>query len=207
MSSTESRTFEIGTVLNDKWVILEFIDTGGMGEVYRAHQLNLKRDVAIILRVTGYGALAYVRFFGLRLPREKEWFFAVTKGELAGEDSAPTPSESAQGMMMGDMHGRTQTSRSPVQRPESSMSPVTPVIMFKPNDFGIRQLNKNIGEWGVRIIEAVGNESGSETEYVILGGPAGRETDTVLSAVRRNPWEAFEEVGFRCVRDAPRGAR
>jgi serine/threonine protein kinase len=37
----------VGTVLNDKWVILEFIAKGGMGEVYRAHQLALKRDVAI----------------------------------------------------------------------------------------------------------------------------------------------------------------
>jgi serine/threonine protein kinase len=37
----------VGTVLNDKWVILEFIAKGGMGEVYRAHQLELKRDVAI----------------------------------------------------------------------------------------------------------------------------------------------------------------
>lgn len=36
-----------GTVIQEKWVILEFIAKGGMGEVYRAHQLNLKRDVAI----------------------------------------------------------------------------------------------------------------------------------------------------------------
>jgi eukaryotic-like serine/threonine-protein kinase len=36
-----------GTVLDGKWVILELLGRGGMGEVYRAHQLNLKRDVAI----------------------------------------------------------------------------------------------------------------------------------------------------------------
>jgi len=37
----------MGDVLNNKWVILEFLAKGGMGEVYRAHQSNLNRDVAI----------------------------------------------------------------------------------------------------------------------------------------------------------------
>lgn len=36
-----------GQIIKDKWIILEFIARGGMGEVYRAHQLNLKRDVVI----------------------------------------------------------------------------------------------------------------------------------------------------------------
>ncbi|MCK4819466.1 serine/threonine protein kinase, partial [bacterium] len=47
MSNNSENTLQIGTVINNKWVILEFIAKGGMGEVYRAHQLNLKRDVAI----------------------------------------------------------------------------------------------------------------------------------------------------------------
>jgi serine/threonine-protein kinase len=50
MSETKnapSAMFETGAILDDKWVILELIGKGAMGEVYRAHQSNLKRDVAI----------------------------------------------------------------------------------------------------------------------------------------------------------------
>ena len=47
MSNSSKNIFKTGYVLNDKWVIIEFVGKGAMGEVYRAHQLNLKRDVAI----------------------------------------------------------------------------------------------------------------------------------------------------------------
>lgn len=47
MSDPTNNIFKTGYVLNDKWVIIEFVGKGAMGEVYRAHQLNLKRDVAI----------------------------------------------------------------------------------------------------------------------------------------------------------------
>lgn len=47
MTKTCKTTLKVGDVLNNKWVILGFIDKGGMGEVYRAHQSNLNRDVAI----------------------------------------------------------------------------------------------------------------------------------------------------------------
>ena len=39
--------FKTGGILDEKWVLIERIGKGGMGEVYRAHQLNLSRDVAI----------------------------------------------------------------------------------------------------------------------------------------------------------------
>ena len=47
MKTSFKTTLNVGDVLNNKWVILSFIDKGGMGEVYRAHQINLNRDVAI----------------------------------------------------------------------------------------------------------------------------------------------------------------
>ncbi len=43
----DTRLFDTGDVIDGKWVLIERIGEGGMGVVYRAHQLNLKRDVAI----------------------------------------------------------------------------------------------------------------------------------------------------------------
>ncbi|CAB1080908.1 Serine/threonine protein kinase [Olavius algarvensis Delta 1 endosymbiont] len=47
MSNCRINIFEPGSVLSNKWVVLELIGKGAMGEIYLAHQLNLKRDVAI----------------------------------------------------------------------------------------------------------------------------------------------------------------
>ena len=47
MSAKKGGVFAPGTVIEGKWVVLECIGKGSMGEVYRAHQLNLQRDVAI----------------------------------------------------------------------------------------------------------------------------------------------------------------
>jgi len=45
----DSSIFQTGSMIDGKWMLMERIGKGGMGEVYRAHQLNLKRDVALKL--------------------------------------------------------------------------------------------------------------------------------------------------------------
>ncbi len=47
MTELQKCVLNTGAVLNDKWIILGLIGKGAMGEVYRAHQLTLQRDVAI----------------------------------------------------------------------------------------------------------------------------------------------------------------
>ena len=44
---SNGQIFKTGYVIDEKYVILDFIGKGAFGEVYRAHQLNLQRDVAI----------------------------------------------------------------------------------------------------------------------------------------------------------------
>jgi len=47
ITTSNSDLFDTGSMIDNKWVLIERIGKGGMGEVYRAHQLNLRRDVAI----------------------------------------------------------------------------------------------------------------------------------------------------------------
>jgi len=127
-----------------------------------------------VVRVTAYGAQAYARFYGRRLPTVTEWLYTAIRG-------------SGQNMTAGLPPSLTK----PVELP-------FPVMLLGANIFGIRGMNVNIGCWVNPDSVYTGNTP------LILGGFEGNQnTDitAVPSPIKRNPWEAFEEVGFRCARD------
>ncbi|MBW1980519.1 MAG: protein kinase [Deltaproteobacteria bacterium] len=199
---------EDGTI----WLLLGEVLGGYEPIVFRDGKFQLNDPgyaASPVLRVTAYGAAAYASFYGRRLPTEVEWLFAA--GERSGSEKA-LPPQGAQGQswqdmdmmmnMMDKMHGKSAAP--PGESRDSAFLP-TPVILGEPNVYGIRGLNADIGEWGVGTIVKSTTGKKAKTSYVVLGWHWNTpEKGGALPAILlRHPWEAFEEVGFRCAMDAP----
>ncbi len=134
-----------------------------------------------VVRVTAYGARAYAEHYGRRLPTRFELLYAIIKGGAPGKS------------------GRSA-------EPESFPSPV---ILFKPNTFGIRGLNTAIGEWVSEGVLTTSRADENLQEFYVVGGFEKDQNNNgkIPSSVKRQPWEAFEEVGFRCAEDTDRAIR
>jgi hypothetical protein len=104
------------------------------------------------------------------------------------------------GAWKGEMQNQVRKSEI---RPQTSALVPPNILDLKPNDFGIRVLKQNFGEWGLRIFKEPLKGKMRETDYVVLGGLGNtlENGSNSLSSIARYPWEAFEEVGFRCVQD------
>lgn len=144
-----------------------------------------------VVRVTPHGAAAYTRFYGLRLPTEVEWLHAV-RLETESQETAPARKKGhSQGWMeMGEMH---EQMIQPSQKASQHASKLpSPVVVFEPNAYGVRGLRGNVSEWGIW----TNSERRKSSKYVILAGLG--DESKIIPALNRQPWEAFEEVGFRC---------
>ncbi len=128
-----------------------------------------------VLRVTAFGAAAYAEQYGKRLPSAKEWLYVYQKGLLYAE-------------------GDTElTEKMPIP---------TPVIVLEPNIFRIRGLNQGINEWVVRSPD-IEMGSNSEPEFAVAGNARIKNPKSPVYRIERYPWEAFRDVGFRCVLTPP----
>jgi serine/threonine-protein kinase len=170
---------ENGVVRGDGeiWMLMGEITKGYEPIIYRDGKFQIQsagHSACPVLRVTGYGALAYTSFYGKRLLTELEWLYAAQEGKSTAIEAAET----------------------------AAVLPIpSPVILYRPNAFGIRGLNGNVGEWGSRDA-AIASDSKTQDPFVILGGPMGRsdEENALPSVVQRYRWEAFKDVGFRGAR-------
>jgi len=131
-----------------------------------------------LINVTGYGAAVYAKHYGMELPTDTQWLYILQK------DMQAKPSE----------EGRRATNTTQLQLPIP-----TPVMLYPPNSYGIRALNENIGEWGLR--SHFEDEKNNNVEYVVLGGPqAGTASmNGNVSVIRSSPKKTYADVGFRTV--------
>ena len=175
------------------WLILGKIYEGYEPVVFKNGEFKITNATYTslpVLRVTANGAAAYARFYNRRLPTFAEWLYALGSGILRQPE--PTPESTYSGEMnMESMHSQMQVQP---QRPEPASkalpSNLKPAMNEPPNQYGIRGLDRLIKEWGLWVFQPSGRDKITDAEYVVLP-----------EAIVRQPWEAFAEVGFRCVRE------
>ncbi|MBW1962555.1 MAG: protein kinase [Deltaproteobacteria bacterium] len=176
------------------WLLLGEIEKGYEPIVFRKGKFHVKNSAYAshpVLRVTAYGASAYARYYGRRLPSVAEWLYSATEGSGKLKNKSENNAMPSDMMEMNNMHEQMHQQMQaapPKSRPPSRVP--LPVVHFEPNVFGIRGLAKNIAEWGIQPLEMLSDGEAGKWEYVVL---------TLPSPVSRYPWEAFEKVGFRCV--------
>jgi serine/threonine-protein kinase len=176
------------------WLMLGEIYEGYKPIVFKNGEFKVNNAIYTsfpVLRVTAYGAAAYARFYSRRLPTSAEWLYvldnALLKQDKKVYDSGEFSREKESESMHGQMHGQPQTE---LRKTKISAHDLSPVTSFAPNRYGIRGLGKNITERGLWFPQPASLDNMIEAVYAVLP-----------EAVVRQPWEAFERVGFRCVRE------
>jgi serine/threonine-protein kinase len=182
------------------WLLLGEVTKGCDPIGYRDgkfHVIESSHASCPVLRVTPYGAIAYTRFHGMRLPTEAEWLLALGKEE---RPKTPAVKGGTKEWLADGQCSIPETSLPSAQSEAESLPVCSPVGLFKANAHGLRGLNVG-GEWGLKGGMPSSEEKSQLAEFVALGGYLndGEGGDGRPAAIKRFPWEAFEEVGFRCV--------
>jgi serine/threonine-protein kinase len=173
----------------DVWLLLGEATKGYEPIVFKEGTFSVKRPAfhsLAVVRVTAYGAAAYARFYGRRLPSEVEWLRVMG----GAQEKSPGPSSVSPDVTMGmdKMHREMFTSSS--DQRSSSRIPAA-VIQSEANVYKIRGLAENVNEWGTSI-QSGSSRNVEEPQYVILP-----------FMTPRHPWEAFGRVGFRTALSIP----
>lgn len=212
--SVEAGVVRAGTEI---WLLLGEVLEGYEPIIFKGGKFRINNPAHAscpVVRVTAYGAGAYARFYGRRLPTAAEWLYALLKGVKEKSKSVPAAQgaagqksmyESMAGMM--DMEELEMSDERPAEPPaKGSYHFPYPVILYTPDKQGLRGLNGNIGEWVVQETLTAGDAKSVEN-YAVMGGFRDNQDQksSLPRPLPRQPWEAFKEVGFRCVRSTTPG--
>jgi len=216
-------TIESGVVKGNgaNWFLLGEVRSEYEPIVYRDNEFHISDPAyasSPVLRVTGYGASAFAQYFGRRLPTQVEMLFAMIEGTDSSKVNAD-PSKDVSVPSMGDWQnemenwpGEDRNSASPERNPgaKDGAEPMGSDFLlsatsFSPNLLGIKGLNHDIGEWVYT--ERQGQPSGDVSKtncYAVIGGLEGapKDKNSLPAVVERFPWEGFEEIGFRTIKNA-----
>jgi serine/threonine-protein kinase len=211
-------SLENGVVKGDgaNWCLLGEVHAGYEPIVYGNNEFQISDPAyasSPVLRVTGYGASAFAKFFGRRLPIEVELLYAMSKGanshQLNAGESDRIFSEAPMGSMMGKwpMEKENGELRPRDQKPNTSNESIVqkltlPAVLYNPNTLSLRGLNDGIGEWALKSLNELSKDQTQRRQYAVVGGMEGapKEENSLPEVVVRHPWEGFEEVGFRTVK-------
>jgi len=181
-------------VEDEIWLLLGAVMEGYKPIVFQKGEFKVSKIAYAslpALRVTAYGASSYARFYNRRLPTNMEWLHALGNGDSDTKIPSHDGGDSREEAKGESMHGMMQSqAKSDISRPKSPDSKLSSVMNDQPNKYGIRGLNENFKEWGLRVSEATSRDNIREAEFVVLP-----------TTIQRHPWEGFGEVGFRCIRE------
>jgi serine/threonine-protein kinase len=180
------------------WLLLGEIFGGYNPIVFRKGKFHVRNAAYAslpVLRVTALGAVAYARFYNRRLPTYEEWLYAVGKDESAVMESGQHDVESNEMPNMEKMHAMMLENQTETNKPatEGFAKGLLPVSAYRENKYGIRAMDSGFGEWSLQGATAISAVASTDTDYMLL--PTG---------VTRQPWEAFEEIGFRSAQNVER---
>ena len=179
------------------WLLLGEVYAGYEPIVYKNKEFHISNPAYIsnpALRVTGYGASAFAKFYDRRLPTETELLYVITKGpaQLNTKEELLPPDRSA------NTSAESHTTKSVFALP-----------LFAANTLGIRGLyDKAIGEWVLKSPTASSEGQAKMNQYAVIGG---RETSLssdgspLSRGIARFPWEGHEDIGFRTANNASAG--
>lgn len=147
-----------------------------------------------VVGVTWYGAVAYAKWIGKRLPREAEWEAASTGGHENYLYPTGQEIEKAQANFFS--------------------SDTTPVQSYPPNPFGLHDMAGNVYEWcydwyaynyyDASLVEPDNPEGPPQGVYRVLRGGCWKSLKDDLRCAHRhrnNPGTVNGTYGFRCAAD------